>query len=49
MEAPPIASLLPVLVIAGGMMGVVRATGPADDIPNPVKAGDRKLSHEETP
>ena len=48
MEAPPIASLLPVLVIAGGMMGVVRATGPADDIPNPVKAGDRKLSHEET-
>ncbi len=47
-EAPPIASLLLLLAIAGGRMGVVRGTEPADDPPKRVEVGGRKLSHEET-
>jgi len=44
----PIASLLLVIAIAGGRMGVVRGTEPAADPPKRVEVGGRKLSHEET-
>ena len=47
-EATPIAALLLVLMINGDMMEIVRATEPADNAPNQVKAGSRKLSHDET-
>ena len=37
-EAPPIASLLLLLAITGGRMGVVRGTEPADDAPEAGRA-----------
>lgn len=47
-EAPPIASLLLLLVIACGMTGLGCRTGPGDDPPSRVEVEGRKLSHDET-
>jgi hypothetical protein len=44
----PIAILLLVAAIAGGMKGVARGDGPSDDPPRQVELVERKLSHDET-
>ena len=47
-EATSIASLVLVFMIMEGMIGVVRASGSADNPPNQVKSEGQKLSHEQT-